>query len=134
MNLIVLDAQRPPRDYQDVYDAIPSGGFVAAALPLGGSSRPARIPALVFLRFRTAALRRRLARTGVVDIRRFGLYPDLVAPTVAYELGTRAEPYAENSLLPRSRSWPFAILRNSLRLWSGCHPSMAALLIVGRKP
>src|ERR1044071_7157900 len=56
------------------------------------------------------------------------------SPTLAYELGSAAERYAERGLLPPSRSWFFAIGRIGLRLWAGCHPSVATLLLVGPKP
>ncbi|HEV8356817.1 MAG TPA: hypothetical protein VGQ17_08655 [Gemmatimonadales bacterium] len=132
--LTVLDARRPPRDYQEAYDALPSGGYVAAALRLDAPSHRARIPHLLFLRFRLAGLRRTLARIGAVHVRRFALYPNLAEPSLAYELGSPAERYAERGLLPRSRSWLFAIGRIGLHRWAGCHPSVAAVLIVGQKP
>ena len=132
--LTILDARRSPRDYREAYDALPSGGYVAAALRLDASSHRARLPDLLLLRFRLAVLRRTLAKTGIGNIRRFALYPDLAEPTLAYELGSAAERYAERGLLPPSRSWFFAIGRIGLRLWAGCHPSVATLLLVGRKP
>lgn len=132
--LTVLDSRARPRDHRDAYDALPPGAYVAMALRINGPSRLARLRILLVLRFRAAALRRALAETGAVDIRHFGLYPELEEPTLAYELGSAAERHAERGLLPRSRSWPLAIIRGSLRRWSGCHPSLAALFIVGRKP
>jgi hypothetical protein len=132
--LTVLDARRPPRDYQEAYDELPPGGYVAAALRLDASSHRARIPHLLFLRFRLAGLWRKLARTGAVNVRRFALYPSLTEPTLLYQLGSAAERYAERGLLPRSRSWLFAIGRKGLHHWAGCHPSVSAVVIVGQKP
>lgn len=132
--LIVLEALCGPREYEKAFDALPSGGHLAVALRLDASSRRARLPALLSLRFRTAAFRRRLTGAGTIDIRCFGLCPDLAKPDLAYELGSAAERYAERALLPRSWPWPFAILSKGLRRWAGCHPSVTALLIVGRKP
>jgi hypothetical protein len=131
--LTVLDSRARPRDLRDAYDALPPGAYVAMALRINGS-RLARLRILLVLRFRAAALRRALAETGAVDIRYFGLCQELEEPTLAYELGSAAERHAERGFLTRSRSWPLAIVRGSLRRWSGCHPSLDALLIVGRKP
>jgi hypothetical protein len=132
--LTVLDSRARPRDHREVYDALPPGAYVAMALRINGPSRLARLRSLLVLRFRAAALRRALAETGAVDIRHFGLYPDLDEPSLTYELGSVAERHAEWGRLPRSRSWPLAVMRGSLRRWSGCDPSLGALVIVGRKP
>jgi hypothetical protein len=132
--LTVLDSRARPLDLRDAYDALPPGAYVAMALRFNGPSRLARLRILLVLRFRAAALRRALAETGAVDIRCFGLCQELEEPTLAYELGSAAERHAEWGFLTRSRSWPLAIVRESLRRWSGCHPSLDALLIVGRKP
>jgi hypothetical protein len=132
--LIVLDSRVRPQDHRDAYDDLPRGAYVAMALRINGPSRLARLRILLVLRFRAAALRRALAKTGAVDIRYFGLCQEQEEPTLAYELGSAAERNAERDFLPRARSWPFAILRESLRRWCGCHPSLDALFIVGRKP
>jgi len=132
--LTVLDSRARPRDLRDAYDALPPGAYVAMALRFNGPSRLARLRILLVLRFRAAALRRALAETGAVDIRCFGLCQELEEPTLAYELGSAGERHAERSFLTRSQSWPLAIVRESLRRWSGCHPSLDALFIVGRKP
>jgi len=132
--LTVLDPRARPRDHRDAYGALQPGAYVAMALRINGPSRLARLRILLVLRFRAAALRRALAETGAVDIRYFGLRQELEEPTLAYELGCAAERHAERGFLTRSRSWPLAIVRESLRRWSGCHPSLDALLIVGRKP
>ena len=132
--LTVLDAGRPPGDYQEAYDALPSGGYVAAALRLDASSHRGRIPHFLFLRVRVAGVWRKLARTGAVNVRRFALYPSLAEPSLGYELGSTAERYAERGLLPHSKSWLFAIGRKGLHRWAGCHPFVSAVVIVGRKP
>ena len=132
-SMTVLDAGRSPSEFQEAYDALPPGGYVAGALRFDGP-RYARLSVLLALRFRAAALQRTVAATGAVEIRRFGLYPDLAQPTLAYELDVMAEQYVEERLLPRPRSRVLSVLRKSLRAWAGCHPSVAGLLIVGRKP
>jgi len=132
--LTVVDARRPPRDFQEAYDALPSGGYVAAAFRLNSSSHRARIPDLLVLRLRLGALQRTLAGTGAVIVGCFALYPDLAEPTLAYELGSATQRYAEHGLLPRSGSWLFKALRHGLRRWAGCHPSVTTFLVVGRKP
>ena len=132
--LTVLDSRARPRDYRGAYDQLPSGAYIAMVLRITGPSRLARFRILLVLRFRVAALQRALAETGAVDIRYFGLCQELEEPTLAYELGSAAERHAEWGFLTRSRSWPLAIVRESLRRWSGCHPSLDAIFIVGRKP
>jgi hypothetical protein len=110
------------------------GGYLAVALELPPGSRFRRIAGALSLPFRLARAERALARCGAVLGGRYGVAPDLDAPTIIYQLGGAAARYAEENLLLSPRSWPAAIVCWALRIWIGCDPSLGAILVVGRKP
>jgi hypothetical protein len=110
------------------------GGYIAVALELPDGSRFRRIAAILNLPSRIAAAERALARCGVEPAGRYGVAPDLRAPTILYQLGSAAARYGEEHLLLGPRPWLASALCAILRLWSGCAPSLGAVLVVGRRP
>jgi hypothetical protein len=110
------------------------GGYLAIALELSHGSRLHRAIKTLTLRHRVADAERELARSGAVPAGRFGVAPDLAAPTVVYQIGVAAALYAEEHLLLAPRSRSAALVCGILRIWGGCDPSLGAILVIGRKP
>jgi hypothetical protein len=119
---------------RDALAPLMPGGYLAVALELPHGSRFRRLAGALGLPFGVARAERALARGGAELAGRYGVAPDLDAPTVVYQLGGAAARYAEENLLLGRRSWPVAALCWTLRLWTGCDPSLGAILVVGRKP
>jgi hypothetical protein len=110
------------------------GGYLAIALELPHGSLMLRMAGALGLPARVVRTERALARGGAELMGRYGVAPDLGAPTVVYQLRSTAARYAEENLLMGRRSWPATTLCRILRLWMGCDPSLGAILVVGRKP
>ncbi|HMB04978.1 MAG TPA: hypothetical protein VKP69_14715 [Isosphaeraceae bacterium] len=116
------------------FDALPSGSYLAVVLRLRGRGRLRRSLDLLTLPARMAAAEGALAHCGATPAGRYGVAPNLRAPTVLYRLGGAAAAYAEARLLPGAERWPFSVLRKGLGRWAGCDPSLGAVLVIGRKP
>lgn len=130
----VLGADAPPRARETAFTALPPGGYLALALRLDGPSRWERARALLALRPRVRALERTIARLGAVPAGAFGVYPELAAPTVVYELRSSAAQYADRRILVRPGAGWARALERALGAVAGCNPSVAAVLVAGRKP
>lgn len=123
-----------PDRCRETLASLPPGGYVAVALVLPDGSRFQRMTAALTLPFRLAAAERALRRRGVEPAGRYGVSPDLCAPTVLYQLESAAARYAEKYLLLSPRSLLSHAICGVLRLWAGLDPSLGAVLVVGRKP
>jgi hypothetical protein len=106
-----------------------SGQLVAFGIPLNGTAL-SRALTLLALPFRVRRAERALRLAGARIVGRFGVDPDLDAPSCVYELDTAAAEYADRCLRPRGRG---AALRRALGRWCGCDPALGAIVIVGRK-
>jgi hypothetical protein len=119
---------------QEITAALRSGGGLAIAIRLDGRSRLRRLGTLLTLPIRMALAERTLAWCGTTSVQRYGVTPDLRAPTVVFPLDTPAARYAEEHLVPGPRNWFLAVLRKALTRCLGNDPSLGAILVVGRKP
>lgn len=88
-----------------------------------------RLWRLLWLRRSCRRAARRLARQGVGRTRRFAVLPDLAAPFLVYELGTRAATYAADRLTLTGSG----AVRRFMRFVSGCDPGAGAVLVVGER-
>jgi len=119
---------------RDALARLEPGGYLAIVLDLGHVSRIRRLAGAIRAPRSIARAERVLARAGAEPSGRYGVEPDLDAPTVVYQLGGDAARYAEDNLLLGARPAAVAAMCRVLRLWLGCDPSLGAILVVGRKP
>jgi hypothetical protein len=71
----------------------------------------------------------RLRRHGVGGTRHFAVLPDLAAPFLVYELGTRAAIYAADRLTLSGTG----VVRRIMRIVSGCDPGAGDVLVIGAR-
>jgi hypothetical protein len=119
---------------RDALARLGPGGYLAIALDLRHVNRLRRLAGAIRAPRCITRAERALARAGAEPAGRYGVAPDLDAPTVVYQLGGAAARYAEKNLLLGTRSRAVAALCRVLRLWMGCDPSLGAILVDGRRP
>jgi hypothetical protein len=88
-----------------------------------------RLWRLLWLRPSCRRAARRLRRHGVGRTRRFAVLPELAAPFLVYELGTRAAVYAADRLTLSGSG----LVRRVMRFVSGCDPGAGAVLVIGAR-
>jgi hypothetical protein len=123
-----------PECCRETLSLVAPGGYAAVALELPDGGRSRRMAAILTLSSRMAAAERTLERCGAEPAGRYGVAPDLRAPTILYQIGSAAARYGEEHLLLSPRPLLASALCAIFRLWTGCDPSLGAVLVVGRKP
>ena len=111
--------------------AVVAGGYAAALVPLDGRTRLSRLARWLSMPWRVAAAERRVSKAGATFIVRYGVWPDAEQPTFVCQLDTDASAYADAQLLPE----PNRVLRwiRARAAWLElCHPSLAAVVVIGR--
>jgi hypothetical protein len=73
-----------------------------------------------------------LRRWGSI-LGKYGIYPALDAPVVIYALGTRAEEYVNDNVLPSHPHGFMGRLRQSIMRAVGFHPSICGVIVVMSK-
>jgi hypothetical protein len=114
------------------YFGTASGAHVAVVVPLDARGPAVRLIAWLASPWRMRCAERRLVRSGLTPIGRFGVWPDAAEPTFIYPLGSTAAKYAEAELLPE----PSRAIRWLTRAGSTlglCHLSLGAIVVVGRR-
>lgn len=106
------------------------GGHVAIMLRLDAPSRLLRLMAWLTMPFRIAVAERRILRSGATPAARIGLWPDTQAPTFVWHLEGPASAYADAQLLPPP-SAPLQWIRRAAPRFQLCHPSVAAVIVIG---
>jgi hypothetical protein len=105
------------------------GDVVAYAIPIEGSI-VVRLLLLLTLGVRVARAQRVLRRAGAARVHRYAVTPSLDRPTIAYEIGTPAEQYANRHLRPRGGD---DFLRRIIARIAGVDPSIGAVVVAGLK-
>ena len=106
-----------------------------AVVLLLGETGPSRVGRWLLLPAQLRAIARGVGSGGGTVVGRYAVYPDLAKSTIAYTLGSPAQQYSEAYLIARpsmtllSRAIRFLISR-----WSGCDPSVGAIILVAQKP
>jgi len=105
-------------------------GYVAELVRLQAPSKIARLFAWIATPWTVRRAERRLTGRGAAIIGRFGAWPDAERPTFVFPLFSPASAYADAQLLPHAGGLA-ASLRRRFDL---CHPSLAAIVVIGRMP
>jgi hypothetical protein len=111
----------------------PRAGHLAVMITLQGRLRVARMAGWIAMPWRIWRAERTLVRAGATPIGRYGAWPDTRRPTFVYPLASTAAAYAESQFLPppnRALRW----LRQAVRPLALCHPSLAAVIVLGKVP
>jgi hypothetical protein len=90
-----------------------------------------RLLSLGVLRRRLGQIERAFAAGGAEIVARYGVDPNLDAPSCIYDLHTSASDYADRNLRPRGR---LVALRRVAAWCVGCDPALGALVLVATKP
>jgi len=90
-----------------------------------------RLVSLAVLRRRLRQIERALVSGGADIVARYGVDPNLDAPSCIYDLDTPASDYADRNLRPRGR---LVALRRVAAWCVGCDPAIGALVLVATKP
>lgn len=90
-----------------------------------------RLLSLGVLRRRLGQIERAFAAGGAAVVARYGVDPNLDAPSCIYDLHTSASDYADRNLRPRGR---LVALRRIAAWCVGCDPALGALVLVATKP
>lgn len=121
------------RRCQNAFVAAESGAHLVVPVRLEAIGGLERLLSFLTAPLAAARAERALRRSGASDIARYGVSPDLTAPTFLYRLRGAAEGYARTNLLPAATG-PLAPLRALVSWWAGCDVSVGGILVVGRKP
>jgi hypothetical protein len=90
-----------------------------------------RLISLLLLRRRLGQIERAFTSGGAEVVARYGVDPNLDAPSCIYDLHTSASDYADRNLRPRGR---LLALRRAAAWCVGCDPALGALVLVASKP
>jgi hypothetical protein len=112
-----------------VAERVGPGDVVAYAITIEGSM-VVRLLLLLTLGVRVARAARVLRRAGAAQVYRYAVTPSLERPTIAYEIGTPAEQYADRHLRPRGGD---DFLRRIIARFAGVDPSVGAVVVAGLK-
>lgn len=130
-----LEAQSLLRDAdardRRVAQSVSPDGYVAVIVRLESRLRLARVFRWLTTPWCLRSAERRIARAGARPIGRFGAWPDAARPTFVYPLAPAAAAYAEAHLLPaptQAVRW----FRRAARSLNLCHPSLGAVVVIGR--
>jgi hypothetical protein len=102
--------------------------WAVVRIPIDGTVL-VRLWRLLWLRPACRRAARRLRRHGVAKTRRFAVLPELAAPFLVYELGTRAAIYAADRLTLSESG----LVRRVVSVVSGCDPGAGDVLVIGER-
>lgn len=111
---------------------VPSGGWFMVALKMDEGSAIARLAAWAWTLVRMRLVEVRLRQLSFAPAACFGVYPSLGDPGLVFEMNTSAAGYASAFLLPQDAGTRGRI-RRWLAAWSGCDPSLGAVVVVARR-
>jgi len=77
-------------------------------------------------------LKIKLKRRGYQVTGKYGVYPDLEAPLIIFELDSKAADYTNNLILPTIPSGINGALRKVIMGITKCHPSTSGIILVAR--
>jgi hypothetical protein len=117
-----------------VLQRLPAGGCVGLVIAVVGDSVSQRISRILLMRFHLARTRRSLTRCGAIVVGSFAIGPDLRAPTWVYPLAGTAARYARSHLLSWRTGRLWEASRGVLSIVGGCEPSVAGVIVIGRRP
>jgi hypothetical protein len=89
-----------------------------------------RLVSLALLRRRLRQIERAIVSGGAQIVARYGVDPNLDAPSCIYDLHTPASDYADRNLRPRGR---LVAVRRIAARWLGCDPALGALVLVAAR-
>jgi hypothetical protein len=89
-----------------------------------------RLVSLALLRRRLRQIERAFVSGGARIVARYGVDPNLDAPSCIYDLHTPASDYADRNLRPRGR---LVAVRRIAARWLGCDPALGALVLVATR-
>jgi hypothetical protein len=89
-----------------------------------------RLISLALLRRRLRQIEHAFTSGGAQVVARYGVDPNLDAPSCIYDLHTSASDYADRNLRPRGR---LVALRRMAEWCVGCDPALGALVLVATK-
>jgi hypothetical protein len=118
------------RELRDALNRLGSGDVAAYVVPLD-TPPLARLMTLVTLPLRLWNAARTIERGRMIVVGKYGIDPHLAAPAFVYQLDSAASRYADRSMRPRGYA---PALRKLAAKWSGCDPSVGAVVLVARKP
>jgi hypothetical protein len=104
-----------------------------AVLPVADGSGVARLVSWVGLVRRTRSVESMLRRAGLRVNARLGVFPNIDAPRIIFELDGAAGRYAESELMPEPLHGPVAAINRMLRRLGGMSTSIGAVVIVAAK-
>jgi hypothetical protein len=104
-----------------------------AVLPVADRSGVARLVSWVGLVRRTRSVESMLRRAGLRVNARLGVFPNIDAPRIIFELDGAAGRYAEAELMPEPVHGPVAAINRMLRRLGGMSTSIGAVVIVAAK-
>ena len=92
-----------------------------------------KVWSLIYISILNCWLRQKIARLVGPVLGSYGIYPEVQNPFVVYQLGTAAEKYANEYVLPFEKSRFKRFLRDIFIYLVKYHPSAAGIIILSRK-
>jgi hypothetical protein len=94
----------------------------------------ARLARWFLLPFQVSIASRAMVGHRTTILGQFAVFPDIIEPSVLYELRSSAQRYAERLLIPRLHERLLVLMvRKVVAAWAGCDPSVGAIVVVGSK-
>lgn len=119
---------------RQVLSSLQRDGYAAIILRVSEGSGLLRLLNLLVMRGRVASAARTLRRAGAVGVAAYAVYGTPDRASLAYQLGTPAQSYAERHFLPSHRRGFSLLLWKVIRRLANCGPSLAAVVVVGKRP